>query len=403
MNSDFFEKNIGKLVRQAALPADDATRDRARAEFLRTAQPRPAARSWALAVAAAALLLAALVYGATRTETPTAPPSIPFTKDPQDAEPAFATVPGSGGDHFLSGVLKGTLRTKPTRTFRFQGRCPLPDTVSIQVRVFSREQRFERGRLESGRRDVGSFSCVQQAGGFQSEWWMTKPGFLIILVNVLESMQDMSVVDAVKRIPGSERSWQFDYTAWDDALLALLDPQLAELADLAREARDLVARVEAASAAPELFKASEKALIADARRLEARANGFAGSGLYPAAALQVARTTGDLAGSMAIFAWKNGKFEGPVSYYTDGKRGKTFRGDLFDFDALRRYLDEAVVCAGREFDLWIVDDVHRAGLRPALLEAVARSAKRPGVVEFAQRLTSEPDRALVDEIRQIAR
>jgi len=403
MKSELFEKNIGELVRQAALPANDATRDRARELFLSSMGPRPAGRSWGLAAAAATLLLAALIYGATRTGSPSAPPSIPFMKEPQDSAPAFATVPGSGGDPFLSGSLKGTFRTKPTRTFRFQGRCPLPDTVSIQVRVYSKEQRFDKGRLEGGRRDVDSFSCVQQAGAFQSEWGMSKPGFLILLVSISESMQDMSVVDAVKRIPGNGRSWEFEYAAWDDALLALLDPQLAELADLAREARDLVSRVEAAAATPELFKASQQALIADARRLEARANGFAGTGLFPAGALQVARTTGDLAGSMAIFAWKDGKFEGPVSYYTEGRRGKTFRGDLFDFDALRRYLDEAVVCAGREFDLWIVDDFHRAGLRPALIEAVTRSARRPGVAEFAERLKSEPDHSLVDEIRQIAK
>ena len=42
MNSELFEKNIGKLILQAALPADDATRDRARAEFLRATGPRAA-------------------------------------------------------------------------------------------------------------------------------------------------------------------------------------------------------------------------------------------------------------------------------------------------------------------------------------------------------------------------
>src|SRR5579859_2188406 len=48
---------------------------------------------------------------------------------------------------------------------------------------------------------------------------------------------------------------------------------------------------------------------------------------------------------MTIFAWRDGKFEGPIRYYTESRRGKTCRGDLFDFDALRRFLDEAVVCS----------------------------------------------------------
>ena len=105
-----------------------------------------------------------------------------------------------------------------------------------------------------------------------------------------------------------------------------------------------------------------------------------------------------------IFKWNEGKFDGPSSYYTNGKRGKLHGGQEFSFDALRRTLDQALVIGGREVDLWILEDRARAGLRPLLIEAVDRSAKRTGVADFVERLKSaeEPDSTLIDQIRRIA-
>src|SRR5437868_14825367 len=109
MNSDVFEKNIGSLVRHAELPSDDAAKNRARVEFLRAAEPPPAARSWGLPSTAAALLIAILIYGTARRGAAPAPPKeAPFTKTAQDSTPTFVAIQGAGGDHFLKGTLKGT-------------------------------------------------------------------------------------------------------------------------------------------------------------------------------------------------------------------------------------------------------------------------------------------------------
>ena len=404
MSSEMFERNLGRLVRRAALPADDAARTRARAEFLRAAEAGSPSRSRGLAVAAAAILAGALVTVATRGVPPVPPgPTPSLGRQSQEPPLRFAVIPGRGGDEVLKGVLKAAKGTGPTRTFRFEGRCSLPDGVGFHVLVRRAEQRFVLGRLEEEPLALHSFSLPLVQGAFTCEWPLSSPGRLTLQVSAPDNDQEMSVLEALKRIPESARSWSFEYDLGDDALLARIDPQLGELEDLVREARDLIARVEQACNSPERFKASEKALTADARRLEARANGFADTGLIPAGAREVARTAADLASSMGIFTWTDGKFAGPVSYYTNGKRGKTHRGDEFDFPALRRHLDDAVLIAGREADLWFAADGIRAGLRPALIEAVERSAKRRGVAEFAPRLKSVvADAELIESIRRIS-
>jgi hypothetical protein len=289
------------------------------------------------------------------------------------------------------------------RVFLFQARSTLPEGTCFQVCVKVVEQRFMSGRLVEEWTDPRSFTPVLKEGAFECSWEASKIGRLGIRITTPDDSQEMTVADQLKRVVEDSRHASFDYYPWDDALLARLDPQLGELSDLARDVRGLIDRVEAACVTEESFRVQQKALIAGARTLESRAKGFATAGLFPAGAGQIALTAGDLAGAMGIFTWKGGEFQGPTSYYTNHQRGKTFRGDLFEFTALRRYLDEAVQIGGREFDLWIIQDFSRANLRPALVEAVDRSIRRPGVLEFADRLKSEPNPALVEEIRRLTR
>ncbi|HEV3027352.1 MAG TPA: hypothetical protein VG457_07245, partial [Planctomycetota bacterium] len=317
--------------------------------------------------------------------------------------PSAATFQITGGNELLKGVLKTAQGDDSSRTLRFEGRSPLPDGVAFQAVLVPTAYRLEKGRLEEEPLSKIPGSTRLEAGGFTVEWEVPPPGMATLQFRAPDDVQDIPVLSQLKTAE-AVRVWSFLAYLWDDRLLAKLEPQLAELTQLAAEMRDLVDRVEASCATMELFKTREKALLADARRMESRMNGIRTTGLFPAAARQVAYTAGDLAAAMSMFTWRDGKFDGPSSYYTNHQRGKTFRGDLFEFDALRRYLDESVIVAGREFDLWIANDLRRSRLRPLLIETVDRSAKRPGVAEFAERLKSGAvDGALIGEIRQIAR
>ncbi|HLY75413.1 MAG TPA: hypothetical protein VKU80_14930 [Planctomycetota bacterium] len=403
MSSDLFERNLGRLVRQAALPVDSQRTLRARAEFLRAAESNPTGRSRGLAIAAAALLVCALVYGAMRSEFPAGTRPVPFSKEAQERPPSSTAVRMTGGNEFLTGVLETAKGADSVGRLRFEGHSPLPEGTVFHALLVPAANRLVKGRLEENPLSTFPNPTRLEGGGFTVEWDAPPPGIARVVFRAPDEAQEIPVLNQF-RIRESDREWAFVAFLWDDGLLSRLEPQLAELTQLSAEARDLVARAEASCTTVELFKAREKGLIAEARRMEARANGFSTTGLFPAAALQIALTAGDLAVSMSLFTWREGKFDGPSSYYTDHKRGKTFRGDLFEFDALRRYLEEAVVVAGREFDLWIANDLRRSGLRPLLIDAVDRSAKRPGVAEFAERLKSgTPDEALLGEIRQIAK
>jgi len=406
MSSEILDKNLTRLIRRAALPAGGAARARAREEFLRAVEGSSPRRSRGLAVAAAAVLACALVYGATRARVDVLPRTLPPSvgKAPQDPAGPFQPLPGRGGDGVLKGELTASRGGGLERRFRFRGRCALPDAVIFQVRVRRAVENFVRGRLEEDVADVYSYNVDLREGSFDVEWSLSSPAQLTVDVTAPDSAQDMKLLEALKRLPEASRVWEFEYRAWDDSVLTKLDPQLEELASLARDARALVARVEQSCVDQDRFKRSEKELTIAARLLELRAGAFADASLVPAGAREIARTAGDLAGSLRIFAWKDGQFDGPVSYYTNGKRGRLHGGQEFSFDALRRALDEALVVGGREVDLWILEDRARAGLRPLLLEAVDRSARRPGVADFVERLKSaeEPDSRLIDQIRKIA-
>jgi hypothetical protein len=94
-------------------------------------------------------------------------------------------------------------------------------------------------------------------------------------------------------------------------------------------------------------------------------------------------TVQDLAKSMKDFVWKDGKFDGRSSYYTPGKRGTTHRGDVFGFAELRRYKEEALAVAGKEFLLWIKVDYNRRGLLPDTFERIQKMKSWPSVGPFA--------------------
>lgn len=400
MNPDVFERNVERLVRKAALPVDGAAIERARARFVRAAGPASTARSRGLALIAASLLFGALVYG---VSTSTAPPPRPEPREAQETPVAFTAVPLRGGNEWL----KGTLQMSPgarsaAKQLRFEGRSPLPDGLVFQVRVLREEESYDGKGLVPSLREEFPKQVALANGDFDLDWQTPRQGRLRLEIAAPDRVQEADVLPSLK-LREADRTWTFEAAAWDDRLLAQLEPQLAELASLATELADLVRRVDESCASMELFKPKEKGFAAEAAKLKARCDGFAAAGLYPAAARELSKVCNDLLGALPIFTWEGGRFDGPKSYYTNNRRGKTFRGDAFEFATLRGYLDAAVVVGGREFGLWILKDLARRGPRPELAETAARSASRPGVAPFAARLLGEAGPALEAEIRRMAK
>ncbi len=407
--SDVFEKNIAALVKRSALPPDDGRRTRSREEFLRAVRPAPS-RGRQVAVAAAVLLFCGVVYETTTRPLSKLPPAPESPSIGKQSEPPWTDVPGEGGNDLIHGSLRLARKKGPTGTqaLEFRGRTTLPEEFVLRARIMIMEEQLRGGTLTSQPKPQGAANLEVEKGSFLLEQVLHVPALLRIGIDAPSDLQDRTVLELTKT-KEADRVCSFQYSVWNQALLTRLEPQLAELADIAREARELVARVQVACATEETFREREKPLTAEASKLQARALGLAANNLYPAAAYALGYTMRDLANALGIFKWKDGKFEGPVSYYTNGKPGRLHRGDEFSFDALRRYLDLAVLISGREFDLWILREFSRAGSTPELALAVSLSEERPGIKEFAPELKALSDvkaplpPTLEERIRQVSK
>ena len=402
-----FEQNIRELIRHGALPLDDARTARARDEFLRGVLDSPGAapesRPGRLSAVAAALLVCVTIFWAARTERAGLTPPEPSAGNSQSRTPSFSQNPLTGGNETLKGMLKSSGESTRGGLLVFSGRSTFPDGLIFSVHVEMMQERHARGRLDLILREESFGNLELENGAFDYEWKSTGPRCLRIAVTAPDGLQTLDMAKQLK-LKDDERRWAFEFHAWDEGLVSGLGSELLELDDFSREARELVARFDAACVSEASFKERRGGLDAVLKKLQSRVETRVATTLFPAAVGEVFYTLRDLATSMQIFKWEDGKFAGPVSYYTNHKRGNTFRQDPFTFDALQRYLEEAVTIAGREFDLWILKDVRRAGPRPIHAELLKEQARHPGVPEFAGRLQNavgEDLGRLEQEIRTI--
>ncbi len=400
MSSEPLENNIARLVRQSALPIDESRQRRA--DFLRAAEGSPPeAMGRRLAVAAAALVVCGLLLWAAKTDRRTdVRPKV--AKERPALLPAGDLV-GSGGNDLLKGTLTLTHAGFALPKFLFRAKSMLPDGVQFKIRPYSFEETWDAGRIVSVSQEGQSNIVPLKDGRFEFMWESSGPRLLRLAVGAPDDDQDVEVMKTLN-VKAADRAWTFEYLGWDESLLPLLGPQLVEVGDLTRELHDLIARVETSCASEAQFLAQKDALIRDAQRLQTRTNNFATTSVYPAALRQISYTARDLATSIPDFKWLEGKYQGPSSYYTEDKKKRTFRQDPFEFAALRKYLDEAEVIAGREFGLWIVKDLRRIGLQDAHRALVTSMAKRPGVSGFEERLlAAAPDPRLEENLRTLAK
>jgi len=395
MSSDLFDRNLSKLVRQAALPDGAAA---ARARFLREAESAPASRSRVIAVAAAALLIGTLIYGAARTERPAA---VVVSHGPARPAQTPAGTEVTVGNDLLQVTFKAGRGSRATKTsFELQGRTSkLPDGLVLRIRMQWLAESFDGRRLVPRGDYASQGTRILERGALEMAWEDVWAGSLQIDVSTPDDLQDREVLSRLK-MKESDRTWSFTFQIGDERLLPRVDAQLAELADLIREAQALVDRARKESALEEHFRANAKSLADETNRLLERLKRFSFVGLYPAGTSLVLVSLHNLRGALPNVAFKEGKFAGAPDYHQMTPGNKVVP---FSFDGLREGLDLASLVAGREFDLWILRDLARGGPRPEINDAVKRHAQRPGVIEFAIGLLIPGDPNLMDEIRSVVK
>jgi hypothetical protein len=378
MSSDPLEKNLGDLIRHGALPLDDERRARARQKFLDGTAAPPERASWKIAAAAAAMLVLTTIIWSARF-----PSRVVLKSSVEEPPSGYISFLSNGGDKNLMGLF-GRVEDR----CRFQAQSPLPDGLEFTIRAERLEVQEEDRILKNGVRSSLLGSATLRNGGFEFEWPHKGPGRVRLLVSAKDALQNVDLTKKLRELNVSEsaRQWTFETCAWDEKLLAQLSPQLKGVIELAADVRDLLDRVVQASDFKDAIETQKKVFVREAEKLQARADGLAASGLFPEAARRIGYTARDLAQAIPIFTWKDGKFDGPRSYYTNGEKSKTHRNEPFEFAALFGYLKEAELVADREFGLWVFEEFRRAGPRAVLAETVRPEERRPGLAEVAGRL-----------------
>ncbi|MBI3857038.1 MAG: hypothetical protein HY293_15235, partial [Planctomycetes bacterium] len=110
---------------------------------------------------------------------------------------------------------------------------------------------------------------------------------------------------------------------------------------------------------------------------------------YPAAVNNLYYTIRNIVNNAPYYTYgADGKFSGAKDYHADGEKVKTYRGEEFNWDNLKRYIEDTPAIAGREFCLWIIKDLRRTAgqMRPEIQEAIKSHKAAAGVEFFQERL-----------------
>jgi hypothetical protein len=280
--------------------------------------------------------------------------------------------------------------TVAKETVLVKGSVPLPDGAVLKVTLHRLTERWVAGHLEAVPQEAGGGLARIDGGRFSLESAWDGPGVCSIRATLDENFQEPALRDALKGKTAAAE-WKRSGAAWDNTLLPQLTAGLAELDRVAADALAFLRELEQATASEDLWKGEKRALTRKGNVLLAQLDKSATRTPFPAAHGQIRSTIGDLVSNARSFVWKDGKFSGAAAYHNKNEPEMNFRHENFTFANFRRYVDESAWIAGREFALWIVKDLRRAGRREVHREAVRRHADRPGVKEFAPRLEAESE------------
>ncbi|HUR38106.1 MAG TPA: hypothetical protein VM222_01380 [Planctomycetota bacterium] len=268
------------------------------------------------------------------------------------------------------------------------GSCPLPDGVILTISLNHAVESLANGVLEetvSGARS-GTSEIVSKKFAYGAP--IEGPGKFLVQVGVPIELQEMQHAAEVKKRTAKRTAWQFEYMVWDDELVPQLSPKLLEFQTLVAEVRAEVKKFELACETEQGWLSQAKALTLEGNKLRARLEGHELKAFYPAAVNNLFYTMRNVLTNTAYYTFTNGKFSGATDYHAENKKVSTFRKEDFNWENLKRYVEESLPCAGREFSLWIVKDLRRTAgqMRPEILEAIKLQKAAPGVDVYSERL-----------------
>lgn len=420
--NDVFDRNLERLLRASAAPRPDP--GRARAEFLARVDGRShAGRRFAMA--AAALLVAALVYSVLASRGPQVrnplPPqdgtaAVPSTpQDPAAVAPSVPDpvrpppMPAVAGRSVTSkdAFLMLTCTLPPPRAalprLLVEGAASLPDGAALLLSIRRSTERFAGGKLVTESQAVPSTPLEVREGRFRSDVSWQGAGWYTARVVVSEG-QNSAVAAEMKK--HASKSSTFEFAGWGDELAGELAPALVKLDDLAAKAVDLVGRMEVlarkesdwvrsrknedSKGADVVLTPAAQALMGELSAIMIRLDDSGAARLHPATVHELSMTLQRLSGCVTAFTWnaQTGKFAGAKSYHFPSQQVETHRGEPLTFETVKRYLGEIAPLAGRETALWLVRDLRRTEAKATTEFAATLKVceGRPGLAPVAARL-----------------
>jgi hypothetical protein len=269
------------------------------------------------------------------------------------------------------------------------GTCGLPDGVELKVNLSRVVEQVLGPEISQVFVGAGNGTSTINGKKFVYDSAIDGPGKYNVAIAIVDDLQEKHLVAEVRKKAGTKRNFQFEFLVWGDDLVAIVSSKLGDVTALVNETRDLVKKFEQASGSKAQWEAEMKPLSTEGAKFQAKLEHHELKAYYPAAISNLYFTLRNVVNNAPYYTFgANGKFSGARDYHADGEKVKTFRGEEFSWDNLKRYIEDTPAIAGREFCLWLLKDLRRTAgqMRPEIQDAIKAHKTAPGVESWQERL-----------------
>ena len=270
------------------------------------------------------------------------------------------------------------------------GTCSLPDGAYLKVNLSRVTEQVLGPELSQVYVGAGNGTSEISNKKFIYDSNIDGPGKYNVTITIIDDLQIKELVAEVKKRAGNKRNYQFEFLVWGDDLIGTISSKLNELTGLVNETREIVKKFEAASENKAGWDAQMKPLQNEGIKFQSKLENHELRAYYPAAVNNMYYTIRNVVNNAPYYTFgANGKFSGAKDYHADGEKVKTFRGEEFNWENLKRYIEDTPAIGGREFCLWIIKDLRRTAgqMRPDIQEAIKLHKASPGVDFWQERLS----------------
>jgi len=270
------------------------------------------------------------------------------------------------------------------------GSFALPDGIIVKLNLSRADESVTGNEIQPQYVGAGNGTAELIGKKFIYDTTIDGPAKYVVTVELVEELQERHLAAEIKKKAGSTRKYQREFLVWGDDLVTTLSPKLNELNALTAECREMVKRFEQATTSKTGWSGESKQLAIDGGKLQNKLQNHELKNYYPAAVKNLFFSVRNVVTNAAYFTFgPDGKFSGASDYHADNKKVSTFRNEDYNWDNLKRYVEETTAIGGREFCLWIVKDLRRTGgqMRPEIVSAIQSHKTAPGVDFYQERLS----------------